>query len=369
MTENTAKYDCDVLVIGLGPAGARAAEAAAKSGTRVIALDRKRVAGAPIQCAEFIPTMLGQELAGLDAVTRQGIRAMETYIEEQPRDRTENFPGRMIDREAFDRRLVEDAVAAGAECRFGVKVAEIAGDGTVLLSDGMRLSAPVLVGADGPRSKVGAAVGRPNTEIVETRQVTVPLLRDHDATDIFLSEDLPGGYGWLFPRGDVANVGAGIMPEARATLKDVLDELVEELCAQGRVGSDVLAYTGGAIPVGGRLHSYSRLGETIVLLCGDACGLANPVTGGGVAAAVISGELVGEAASAWLDGDTDSLEELENELSAIFDPALNRALARRKALMTSMAAGKTISGDFRRGWIAYAEYWDDNAKTVEGNAA
>ena len=82
MTENTAKYDCDVLVIGLGPAGARAAEAAAKSGKHVIALDRKRVAGAPIQCAEFIPTMLGQELAGLDAVTRQGIRAMETYIEE-----------------------------------------------------------------------------------------------------------------------------------------------------------------------------------------------------------------------------------------------------------------------------------------------
>lgn len=369
MTENTAKYDCDVLVIGLGPAGARAAEAAAKAGKQVIALDRKRTAGSPIQCAEFIPTMLGQELAGLDAVTRQRIRAMETYIEDQPRDRTENFPGRMIDREAFDRRLVEDAVAAGADCRFGVKIESIGADGTVVLSDVTRLSAPVLVGADGPRSKVGASIGRPNTEIVETRQVTVPLLRPHDATDIFLSEDLPGGYGWLFPRGDVANVGAGIVPEERATLKGVLDQLVEELCAQGRIAPEVVAYTGGAIPVGGRLHSYSRLADTVVLLCGDACGLANPVTGGGIAAAVISGELAGEAAAAWLDGDTVSLEDLESELSAIFDPALNRALARRKTLMASMEAGKTTSGDFRRGWIAYAEYWDDNAKSVEGNAA
>lgn len=369
MTKGTAKFDCDVLVIGLGPAGARAAYAAAKAGKHVIALDRKRVAGAPIQCAEFIPTMLGQELAGLDAVTCQRIRAMETYIEDQPRDRTENFPGRMIDREAFDRRLVEDAITAGADCRFGVKIESIEADGAVVLSNGARLFAPVLVGADGPRSKVGAAIGRPNTEIVETRQVTVPLLRPHDATDIFLSEDLPGGYGWLFPRGDVANVGAGIIPEARANLKDVLADLVEELCAEGRVGPDVIAYTGGAIPVGGRLHSYARLADTVVLLCGDASGLANPVTGGGIAAAVISGELVGEAAAGWLNGDSDSLEDLESELSAIFDPALKRALARRKSLMGSMAAGNTTSGDFRRGWIAYAEYWDDNAKTVEGNAA
>lgn len=231
-------FDADVIVAGLGPAGARAAAAAASAGKRVIALERKRRAGAPVQCAEFIPTMLSQELAGLDDVTHQRIIAMETYIDEAARERTESFPGRMISREDFDRRLVDEAIAAGCDCRLGAKIVSISDDGAVQLSGGETLRAPVLIGADGPRSCVGAAIGAVNTEMVETRQLTVPLLRAHDATDIFLSGNLPGGYAWLFPRGDVANLGAGVIPCARDVLKDFLDELHEDLVAQGRVGNE-----------------------------------------------------------------------------------------------------------------------------------
>ncbi|WNJ98947.1 NAD(P)/FAD-dependent oxidoreductase [Thalassospiraceae bacterium LMO-JJ14] len=362
-------FDADVIVAGLGPAGARAAAAAAKEGKRVIALERKRRAGMPVQCAEFIPTMVSQELGELDAVTRQRINAMETFIEGETCERTENFPGRMISREAFDRRLVEDAIHAGSDCRFGVKIAAIAEDGAVHLSDGQTLKAPVLIGGDGPRSCVGAAIGAVNTDMVETRQLTVPLLRAHDATDIFLSEQLPGGYAWLFPRGDVANLGAGVIPCARTVLKDYLNELHEDLVAQGRVGAEVLSYTGGAIPVGGRLFSYAMLGDTAVLLCGDACGLANPVTGGGIASAVISGGLAGEAAVGWLDGDEDSLDDFESELAAIFDPALNRAVRRRCELLGALGSGEATAADFRRGWIAYEEYWNDETTLVRGNAA
>jgi digeranylgeranylglycerophospholipid reductase len=363
------RFDADVIVAGLGPAGARAAAAAAKAGKRVIALDRKRRAGSPVQCAEFIPTMVSQELAGLDDVTHQRITAMETFIEDAEHARTENFTGRMISREAFDRRLVEDATEAGCDCRFGVKVAAIDADGAVRLSDGSVLRAPVLIGADGPRSCVGAAIGQVNAEVVETRQLTVPLLKPHDATDIFLTEQLPGGYAWLFPRGDVANLGAGVIPCARDVLKECLNELHDDLAAKGRVGAEVLSYTGGPIPVGGRLFSYGKLGDTVVLLCGDACGLTNPVTGGGIASAVISGTLAGDAATGWLDGDAESLDDFECELAAIFDPALKRAVKRRGELLGALGRGGVKPADFRRGWIAYAEYWNDDITSVRGNAA
>ena len=33
------------------------------------------------------------------------------------------------------------------------------------------------------------------------------------SSDIFLSADIPGGYGWLFPKNDVANLGAGVDPK------------------------------------------------------------------------------------------------------------------------------------------------------------
>ncbi len=365
--------DTDVLVAGLGPAGASAAAAAAAAGHRVIAIDRKADAGTPVQCAEFVPMMLGQEIHDLDHVACQRIAAMETYTTGAAPDRMDNFPGHMIDRRAFDRALVAKAQAAGAECRFGVAIREVSPDGVVTLSDGARLRGRILIGADGPRSRVGAAAGRMNAEIVETRQITVPLLKPHDATDIFLSAELPGGYAWLFPRGDVANLGAGVVADHKFALKELIEDLHEELLAQGRVGEEVISYTGGPIPVGGRLDPVAALGEVPVLLAGDAGGLTNPVTGAGIASAVISGTLAGDAAAEWLDGDADAFQAYDEELSALFDGALTRALHRRRELLRVMREDTPAADDFHRGWIAYPDYWADydnqNQDHLRGNAA
>ena len=102
----TTGRDIDVLVVGLGPAGARAAEAAARRGYRVVGLDRRRAAGWPVQCAEFVPAMIGAELEHLAEVSRQPIEAMLTFVEDQAPDLKDNFPGHMIDRAAFDAALV-----------------------------------------------------------------------------------------------------------------------------------------------------------------------------------------------------------------------------------------------------------------------
>ena len=48
----------DVLVVGLGPAGSRAAAITAAAGLNVIGLERRRTAGSPVQCAEFVPVAL-----------------------------------------------------------------------------------------------------------------------------------------------------------------------------------------------------------------------------------------------------------------------------------------------------------------------
>ena len=46
--------NCDVLVVGSGPAGSGAGRAAALSGARTIVIDRKREIGTPVQCGEVI---------------------------------------------------------------------------------------------------------------------------------------------------------------------------------------------------------------------------------------------------------------------------------------------------------------------------
>ncbi len=347
----------DAFVLGLGPAGSRAAAAAARAGLTVLAVDHKLEAGRPVQCAEFVAALIGSEVRDLAHSVRQGIASMDTYVEGDAPERTEPFPGRMIDRAAFDARLVDDAREAGAECRFAVRVRAIGPDGAVTLDDGSRVSPEVLIGADGPRSMAGRAIGRVNRELVETRQVTVPLLRAHEATDVFLTSAIPGGYAWLFPKGEVANLGAGVDHAHMGRLKGIVDRLHAALVAEGRVGRETLALTGGAIPVGGMVRPWGRMHDTLVLLAGDAAGLAHPITGAGIAAAVHSGALAGEAAAAFVAGNRAAAVEYEEELEALFGAALVRALGRRRELCASSGDKRAL----RKAWIAYPEYWREKA--------
>lgn len=354
----TTSAAIDVLVVGLGPAGACAAAEAARRGCRVVALDRRREAGRPVQCAEFVPAMIGVDVDRLAGAVRQSIRAMVTFIEDAPPDVQAQFPGRMLDRAAFDTALVDRATGAGAQCRFGVTVRGVAPGGAVELSTGERLCARVIVGADGPRSAVGRAIGQSNRELVDTRQITVPLRQAHDATDIFLSADIRGGYGWLFPKRDVANLGAGVDPAHKPRLKPIVASLHASLIAQGRVGREILGLTGGLIPVGGMRRCIGTLESVLVILAGDAAGLTNPITGAGIASAVYSGGLAGQAAAGWVGGNDSAGAEYQEELETVLKPALDRAVLRRRELAAGLAAGvHPRERLLRRGWIAYPEYW------------
>lgn len=354
-TETRTATTADVLVVGLGPAGASAARAAAKAGARVIGVDRRLEPGLPVQCAEFVPRSLGSEVEGLSRFVVQPIEAMESFVERDA-PRRDPLPGFIVDRARFDAGLVEAARAAGADCRFAATVASIDEDG-LRLADGSLLRAPVIIGADGPLSRVGRAVGVVNRVLSHTRQVTVPLKRPHDATDIFLSTRIPGGYGWLFPKGEVANLGVGIDAAFRGDLTTLLDELRASLIEEGRIGPATSALTGGAIPAGGLLAPTAGLGGATILLAGDACGLANPVTGAGIASAVISGRMAGEAAAAVLAGETDAATDYAEEIEALFGPALARAAHRHEEILAACRAGRAGTVDLRRSWIAFDPYW------------
>ncbi len=358
MTTGSRSPTCDVVVVGLGPAGAAAAAAAAGAGLRVIGLDRRKAPGVPVQCAEFVPLSLAADVPGLADFVVQPIETMATFLE-QDGPRHDALPGHIVDRTRFDAHLVAIARDAGARCRFGVAVTALDRDG-LRLADGSSLTPRLIVGADGPRSLVGRAIGRVNRVFSHARQITVPLLRPHRATDVFLAAAYPGGYGWLFPRGPVARLGIGIDASARLRLPGLLDRLHARLSDEGRVGAAVLETTGGPIPAGGLVGPTGRLGATPVLLAGDAGGLANPVTGAGIAAAVVSGRAAGTAAAEILGGCTGGLEAYAEEIADLFGPALDRARRRREAVMRAHRDGRLGPADLERAWIAFESYWRDD---------
>lgn len=348
----------DIVVVGLGPAGSRAAAIAAEAGYSVIAIERRTEAGCPVQCAEFVPAMIERDVPEVKAVAQQKISRMLTFTEARCCDKTPDFRGWMIDRAAFDRMLADKARSAGATCRYNTSVIAVDADGTIHTSDGFSLQPRVLIGCDGPHSRVGAAIGQINRALVDTRQVTAPLIVPHDATDIFLSVDYRGGYGWLFPKGAVANIGIGVAMHDRQQLKPLLAKLFSRLSILRRIGTRPIALTGGAIPVGGRLRSIGRLGTTQVVLAGDAAGLTNPVTGAGIASAVQSGTLAGRAAVDILGGACNALRDYEEELGDIFDAALNRALRRRSQVLERYGNGRRPDARaLAEGWISSPSYW------------
>jgi geranylgeranyl reductase family protein len=352
------KLACDLLVVGMGPAGGSAALAAAARGLSVLAVERQRAIGIPVQCAEFVPLPMGRWTRA-EGVLQQRIAGMNTFLPSGAAEHTD-FPGLMIDRAAFDQAIARDAERAGAHILLGARLVGLdakAHLARIALDDGeAEVSFKLAVAADGPRSRVAETIGLPALATVDTRQYTVPLRRAGTDTDIWLSDAYPGGYAWLFPKGEVANLGLGADRAMAPDLKAPLERLHARLAEQGIVGREVLARTGGAIPVGGLRE---RLVVGPVLLVGDAAGLTHPITGAGIPAAVISGDRAGAAAAELIaDGKARALADFEEDVRDHFEDAVARAVRRRSGMRDEWGAQGARADVFhRRGWIAFADYF------------
>lgn len=356
------RVQTDVLVVGLGPGGSCAALTAAAAGARVIAVERRAEIGVPVQCAEFVPLPMGK-YALASEVFQQHVTGMTTILPSGEK-LVSDFPGIMIDRARFDQALAQRATDAGVTelLETSFESVDVARSTATVRKGNQRteIGFRVLVAADGPGSRVAQSLGLPRLETVDTRQYEVPLLRRHVHTDIFLSADYPGGYAWLFPKGSVANLGLGLDTKLAPDLKAPLDALHVQLAGQGLVGMDILGRTGGPIPVGG-LRERLIVGNA--LFVGDAAGLTHPITGAGIAAAVISGEAAGASIARLLDGELDALDSYEEDVRDQFQTTIERAVARRRWMMTRWALPAAREDALhRRGWIAFPEYFDAPAK-------
>ncbi|HYA37010.1 MAG TPA: NAD(P)/FAD-dependent oxidoreductase [Candidatus Methylomirabilis sp.] len=347
----------DVLVVGIGPGGAAAAWGAATAGLEVLAVEKKKRIGEPVQCAEFIPGPL-VEYARSDDVRSQAIDGMKTYLPSGTVTASA-FAGLMVDRASFDRALAARAASAGAEIMSDTALVAVEPDQRVawIRQKGQTrtIAYRVLIGADGPHSATARLLGLPALPVIHSRQYTVPLTGLYSDSDVWLSDEFPGGYAWLFPKGKLANLGLGADRRFEPDLKAALERLHAELVRQGRVGAEVLQRTGGAIPVGGL---RPNLHWKHVLFVGDAAGFTHPITGAGIAAAVQSGERAGLAAAEYVAGDGGALDAYDEDMREQYGPALARAVERRAYLAGHWRqAGANDDGVQRRGWIAFNEYF------------
>jgi flavin-dependent dehydrogenase len=149
------RCDADVIVVGAGPAGGSAAFHLARRGHRVILLEQQQQ-GRTKPCGGGMAASVQRWFPfDLEPAVDQVIRRVrftwcleDSVVAELPGD----SPFWIVRRSVLDAYLASQAMAAGAELRFGQAATAIgreAGYWQVKTSEGATLSAPALVFADG----------------------------------------------------------------------------------------------------------------------------------------------------------------------------------------------------------------------------
>ncbi|MFB6094681.1 MAG: geranylgeranyl reductase family protein [Halanaeroarchaeum sp.] len=288
----------DFVVVGVGPPGARFARRAAEEGHDVLALERGRV-GRPLACSGHVSRDLWEYLP---AAARSDLLQNEVYGARFHPGGAETNPYRfyrgdpvsnVIDRVGLDRRLADLAREAGADVREHHTVLDVteASDRAVLSvrtpSGTETVEASIVVGADGPRSRVRRSVSLPDpAELLGGVLGFDPAPDAGDFVDVHLT--VPSFFSWRIPRGE-AGVEYGLAAPPDSDLAAGFADLVADY------GASVERRHAGAIPIG---PPETVTGDR-TLLVGDAAGQTKPFTGGGI----LYGLRAADAAARTVDPD------------------------------------------------------------------
>lgn len=289
----------DVLVAGAGPAGSAAAIHLARGGARVLLADRARFPRDKPCGGGITGRALRHAPCDISPVVERAVHTFELRLHHRRSfRRTSNEPLiLMTQRRRLDAHLAEQAVAAGASFRDSARVEqiEIGASGVTASVGGDPVSADVLVGADGANGVVARAAGLEEgivRGVALEGNVSWELLdRGRFASTAAIELGAPaGGYGWLFPKGDHANLGVGGWAREGPHLRGYLARLAGGYAVDPAAIADV---RGHRLPM--RRIGASVPGRDRVLLVGDAAGLVDPLSGDGIYEAFVSARLAADA--------------------------------------------------------------------------
>jgi flavin-dependent dehydrogenase len=234
----------------------------------------------------------------------------------------------MTQRRRLDHFLIEEAVGIGADFRDGVAVSEVSERGARV--DGRWIDSELLIGADGvngPTARSLNLADRPVYAVAFEGNLAGGLVdvERWRSTVVIELGTIPGGYCWIFPKGDHVNVGVGGWERTGPSLRKHL----KQFCMRrGFDYSKLEDLRGYRLP--GR-RPGAALGRGRALLVGDAAGLVDPLAGDGMHSAFLSSRLATEAALDLLSGRVADLElysrSIVNEFGRMFAFAWNAKVA------------------------------------------
>jgi geranylgeranyl reductase family protein len=321
----------DVAIVGAGPAGSTAAYRLARAHARVLLVDKMRFprdkpcgGGLTMRAVRQLPFSVDPVVE--DRITRARCRLRYGGVIERESDQVLCL---MTQRRRLDAFLVERAVEAGAAFRDGVRVS-IESD-TEIHVDGEPLEVQAVIGADGANGvtarTLGLAGGIVNGVALEGNLPYDRLPRGAWRGLLVLElATVPGGYGWIFPKGDHVNVGVGGWGKEGPRLRQHLRVLCEHYGIELRELSEL---RGHRLPMRRRETVLAR-GRAV--LVGDAAGVLDPVSGDGIYEAFVTSRLAAEHTLELLEGRADDLDAYDAAVRRELDPLSAAGWGAKRAL-------------------------------------
>ncbi len=290
----------DVIVIGLGPAGAAAAHDLGQAGLRVLALEKARHPR-PKPCGGSLSLRV-ERLLGLDIlelVERVIHGVLLTLRGQEPVSVWSRQPvAYLVTRHRFDTFLAERARKAEVEIREGERVIRVNEykDRALVVTDREVYHGRVVIGADGARSAVARSLGlqpkRLMAAALDGEIWTRPPWSIGRGDQVRMDfGSIPGGYAWAFPKADHMSVGVGGFGKKVRSPKPYYHQF---LCREGI--QDVIDQerrSGWVLPI--HRQGLGRLTGCRTMLVGDAGALVEAFVGEGIYYAIRSGQLAAEA--------------------------------------------------------------------------
>ena len=339
--------ECDVLVVGGGPAGSAAARAAAKQGAKTILIEEHEEIGAPVQCAEgigkylipFLPFKIPPEQL------KWKIKGMTFWADDILIERNGGiWSGYTVNRKEWDQWLASLAKKEGADLRLNSKLVDLQCtgdyqvDSAVIESNGKKyeIHPKIVIAADGVHSTVVEQLNirkKNKQDIGEVKSYELKNINlkypNHD--QLFLGNFAPGAYAYIFPISkSKANIGVGKIRDSKNNIDELYEKFLELSPVKNQIkNGEKTKEKGGYAPL-----KYSTDNWTYgnVILAGDSANQNFKPFIEGNLPGIICGDIAGNISVEGLKNKENLLkykERVSKRLGAIFkssDEILNALL-------------------------------------------
>jgi geranylgeranyl reductase family protein len=295
-----------VSIIGAGPAGSYAGYLLAKQGHDVTIYEDHAVIGKPIACTGIVTKALFDVIEYDKSYMVNELEAVDVVGPDNGRTRIP-LHEYVICRHKFDNHVADKARDAGAQIELNHRY--IGREGNTLLfrvnGQTIRRETDVLIGADGPLSKVAATtgIGNKNTFWVGMQATIKARFNAKVFTTWFGDELAPGFFAWSVPENEqLSRVGVAVTNDKNCA--QCFQRLMK------LVGGEIVDRQGAPIPI---YNPNSIIEKGNTYLVGDAAGLVKDTTGGGIITGMLSSKILAESIETGT-GYSNNVKSLRKEL-------------------------------------------------------